>query len=80
VDAGDASMNLKDFRKQEEDPCKECIKPTLRQSVESMKSSEGSVERKEGVRTLFHFLGEIFPRGHTIRLRIRGELSASLQR
>jgi hypothetical protein len=35
-------VNLKEIRIQEEDLCKECTRPTLRQSVESMKSSEGS--------------------------------------
>jgi hypothetical protein len=73
-------VNLKDFRKQEEDLCKECTRPTLRQSVESLKSSEGSVERKECERTLIQVLGERFPRGHTIRLRLGGESSASLHR
>jgi hypothetical protein len=60
--------------------CKECIRPTLRQSVECLKSYEALVECKEGLRTLFQVLGERFPIGHNIRLRIRGESSASFHR
>jgi hypothetical protein len=60
--------------------CKECTRTTLRQSVEIMKSSEGSIECKKCARTLIQVLGERFPRGHTIRLGLRGESSESFHR
>jgi hypothetical protein len=44
-------LNLKEFRVQEEDLCKECTKPTIRQSVEILKLSKGSSKSKECARS-----------------------------